>query len=267
MLGLAAAAVQGCAQVHDIAAATRSTSDFKPTSDPRVFAESGVPQLASATASAVAGAVRRVEDALGGPFTIPVRVYVCATVDSYARFSDSPRSGGHTTIAKKVFVSPKPENTPQRIPALVAHELTHLHVIQRLGLWRIHALPPWFSEGLAVFVSGGGGAEGVTDADGARTIRAGHHFTPGYARGPSASRLGLSTHMFYRQAAMFVAYLQERDATAFRTFLAGVEAGTAFQRSFEDAYRTDVATVWRAFVAQLPAPKDSSALTPLPSRD
>jgi hypothetical protein len=174
VFALGSVAVQGCAELHEVATALRETSDFAPTSDPRVFAEPGNETLTAATAAAVPGAIRRVEDALGGPFTIPVRVYVCATIDSYKRFTNSERSGGNTTIAKKIFISPKSENTPQRIPAVVAHELTHLHVAQRLGLWRTRGLPSWFSEGLAAFVSGGGGAEGVTDADAAREIRASH---------------------------------------------------------------------------------------------
>ena len=255
VFALGSIAVQGCAELHEVATALRETSDFAPTSDPRVFAEPGNETLTAATAAAVPGAIRRVEDALGGPFTIPVRIYVCATIDSYKRFTNSERSGGNTTIAKKIFISPKPENTPQRIPAVVTHELTHLHVAQRLGLWRTRGLPSWFSEGLAAFVSGGGGAEGVTEADAAREIRAGHLLTPGYSRNQTASSFGLPAHLFYRQAAMFIGYLKNRDASAFRHFMTSVEEGTAFQRSFEDAYRADVGTAWGAFVAQLNDPR------------
>jgi len=251
VLALGGVAVQGCAELHEVATAMRSTSDFVPTNDPRVFAEPGAATLTAATTAAVPGAIRRVEGALGGPFTIPVRVYVCATIDTYERFTNSERSGGNTTIAKKIFISPKPENTPQRIPAVLAHELTHLHVAQRLGLWRMRGLPSWFSEGLAAFVSGGGGAEGVAEADAVRAIRAGHRLTPGYSRNQTASSFGLPAHLFYRQAAMFIGYLKDRDASAFGHFVASVEEGTAFQRSFEDAYRADVGTVWGVFVAQL----------------
>jgi hypothetical protein len=250
----AAAAAAGCADLRQVAAALRDTSGFRASADPRVFYEPGAERLTAAAVAAVPGAVTRVEETLGGPFTIPVRIYLCATLESYTRFTGSDRSGGDTTAAKRIFISPKPENTPERVPAVVAHELTHLHVVQRLGFWRMGGIPSWFGEGLAAFVSGGGGAEGVSDADAARAIRAGRHLVPGYARGPTASTFGLTPHMFYRQGAMFIGYLKDRDGRAFARFLAGVEAGTGFQRAFETAYAADVGALWSAFAAQLPVP-------------
>jgi hypothetical protein len=91
----------------------------------------------------------------------------------------------------------------------------------------------------------------VTDADAASAILAGQRLTPGYARGKTASTFGLSAHMFYRQGAMFIRYLKDRDAAAFGHFIASLEDGTAFQRSFEDAYRTDIGTTWGAFMEQI----------------
>jgi hypothetical protein len=55
----------------------------------------------------------------------------------------------------------------------------------------------------------------------------------------------------YRQDAMFMTYLKDRHAVTFSHFIASLEGGAAFQRSFEDAYRADIGTTWGAFVAKL----------------
>jgi hypothetical protein len=243
----------GCGAARQVWTAMRSTSGFKASSDPRVFYEPGGERLLPAVVAAVPGATQRVEAALGRPFTVPVRIYVCATLGSYMKFTGHDRSGGDTTFRKKIFISPKPENTPERMPAVVAHEMTHLHVAQDLSLWRSSRLPFWFNEGLAAFVSGGGGAEGVTDAEAARAIVAGQRLAPDYSPGRTASSFGLTPHMFYRQGAMFFGYLKGRDPEAFRRFLSGVEDGKTLERAFEDAYATPIDVRWNAFVAQLAA--------------
>jgi hypothetical protein len=124
-------------------------------------------------------------------------------------------------------------------------------------------IPSWFGEGLAAFVSGGGGAEGVTDAEAARAIVAGQRLAPDYAGGRTASSFGLTPHMFYRQGAMFIGYLKARHPESFRRFVSGVEDGKEFQRSFEDAFGTAIDVPWRAFIAELaagvPAPPASAA--------
>jgi hypothetical protein len=231
----------------------RSTSRFQPSTDPRVFYEPGIERLVPAVVGAVPAATERVESFFGRPFTVPVRIYVCATIDSYTRFTGNEKSGGQTTPANKIFISPKPENTPERVPAVVAHELTHLHVAQGLGLLQARRLPSWFSEGLATLVSGGGGAEGVSDGDAARAIVARQRLTPDESAGRTASSFGLSPHLFYAQGALFLRDLGERDPEAFRRFIAGVEGGTELGRSFKDAYGASIGARWDTFVARLSA--------------
>ena len=251
--GLLVLGAPGCAGAKQLVTAMRSTSGFRASADPRVFYEPGAERLLPAVVGATPGAIRRVEDGLGGPFRAPILIYLCSTIESYERFTGHDRSGGDTTLAKKIFISPKPENTPQRVPAVVAHELTHLHVAQGLGLWRMSRIPSWFSEGLAAFVSGGGGAEGVTDADAARAIVGGRRLIPEYAHGRTASSFGLTPHMFYRQGALFIRFLKDRDPAAFRRFISGVEEGKEFRRAFEEAYVTEIEAPWRQFIAQLAA--------------
>jgi hypothetical protein len=177
-------------------------------------------------------------------------------VDSFARYTANPRAGGHT-INQRIFLSPKPENSDERIPRIVTHELSHLHLGQRLGILGAGRLPVWFAEGLAVEVSGGGGAEGVTEEELRRAIAEGRTFVPetegSILHGKGASAYGLDTHMFYGQAGMFVGYLRSLNARAFQTFLHAVEGGDGLGPAFEAAYGMSIEGVWRRFVDDLKA--------------
>lgn len=244
------------APVRQLVAALRPTRGFMvSTQDPRVFYEPGAEANAAIVADALPGAMRQVEAAQYGRFAIPVRIYVCATIPSYARYTGEPKSGGDTTIARKIFISPKPQNTPERLPFVLTHELSHLQLFQRLSAYRTQSLPTWFKEGLAAYVSEGGGAEGVTERDAARAIRAGPHLVPNDTRGlfshDSAAAFGLPEHMFYRQAAMSIGYLKTRDPNAFRRLLAAIEGGRSFRQAFTASYRTGIDQAWAGFVTGL----------------
>jgi hypothetical protein len=236
-------------------AATRSTSQFRASPvDPRLAYEPGAEAMAQEVAAALPAAVEAVEQRQGGPFAVRVRVYVCATVDSFARYGANPRAGGFT-IDHRIFLSPKPENTAERVPRVLTHELSHLHLGAGRGVLSFARL--WFVEGLGVEVSGGGGAEGVTDGELRRAIAEGRTFVPETAgsvlRSRGASAYGLDAHMFYGQAGMFVGYLRSLDAPRFQTVLHAVEEGAALGPAFESAYGFSIEVAWRRFVEQAKA--------------
>ncbi len=56
--------------------------------------------------------------------------------------------------------------------------------------------------------------------------------------------------MFYRQAAMFIGYLLDKDTKKFKTFLLSVETGKNFEKSFFCAYGSSVQKMWRKFMQQ-----------------
>jgi hypothetical protein len=230
----------------------RSTDAFIASpADPRVLFEPGAEALARPVVAGLPEAIAEVKAATYGPFVVPIRIYVCGTLDCYQRFTGNDRSGGQTTPRRKIFISPKPENTAARVPFVVAHELTHLHLVQRCSAYRAAQIPSWFNEGFAALVSHGGGAEGVSDADAARAILSGQTFTPTTEHGFSGSHFGLTAHMFYRQAALFIAYLRARDSGAFRFFILDLEYGTPFEQAFGDRSHSQLIPTWRDFVAQL----------------
>lgn len=238
-------------------AANRSTSQFVPVpGEPRVLYEPGAEAMANVVASDLPAAVELVQQRMGDPFTISVRVYVCATIDTLTSYGASPQAGGFT-MNHRVFISPKPENTPERMPSLLAHELTHLLLQQRLSLLDAARVPVWFSEGLAVEVSGGGGAEGVTEEEARGAIAEGRLFVPeghgGLLHRDGASAWGLPQHLFYREAGMFVASMRAKDGAEFAALLHHVEDGEDVGDAFRRAYGMDLGVAWEQFRADAAA--------------
>jgi hypothetical protein len=124
-------------------------------------------------------------------------------------------------------------------------------LLLRIGAWSMASLPAWFTEGLATFVSKGGGAEKV-NAEQARTaLRLGQHFVPNetqFALRPKyGDSFGLSPHMFYRQSALFVAFLQEKDPVAFKRCLNAIAEKHSFKAALDDSYHHSLSLLWDEF--------------------
>ncbi len=270
VLALAAVAVAGASLapsgyrfVEYAEAATRSTSQFRASPiDPRVAYEPGAETMARSVALALPDAVATVEQHQNGPFVVPVRVYVCATVESFARYGANPRAGGFTAD-HRLFLSPKPENTAERIPRVLTHELSHLHLGARRGALSFARLPVWFVEGWRSRCRGAAAPKGSpTRRSAGRSPRAIRSF-PRPKRAsfhPKGARAyGLDAHMFYGQAGMFVGHLQSLDARRFETFVRSVEEGDALGNAFEAAFGISIEIAWRRFVDEAKA-----ATSPLP---
>jgi hypothetical protein len=240
--------------VHHYEAANRSTDQFiQSTLDPRIYYEPGREEMARVAAGSVSEAVETVERRQFRRLSIPVRVYLCATIESFKSYGASPRAGGHT-INHRVFISPKPENTPERMPRLLAHELSHLQLGQSLGLVRGASTPPWFAEGLATYVSGGGGAEDVTDEEAQKSILQGHAFVPddgGVFSRKFGSAYGLGEHLFYREASLFFGFLEAQDSAKFRALLLAVEDGASISVAMKQAYDVETDIEWQRFIESI----------------
>ena len=95
-------------------------------------------------------------------------------------------------------------------------------MIQTMGGFAYQTgLPVWFQEGLAVFVSEGGGAV--------------HK---------------LQHHLFYRQSAMFVEYLHDRGLQSYQRFLKAISQGTPFRDAVE-ILGGSTEHLWRQFIEDL----------------
>jgi len=228
----------------------RDTDQFRVwPSDPRVRYEPGAEAVAARVATAMPAAIRTVEVQLYRPFAAAPIVYVCATLATFGAYGGDPSSAGYT-IDQRLFLSPKLQGTPDRIPTVLVHELSHLQFEQRLGLPRMSRLPVWFTEGLATQVSGAG-AENVTIDEARRALREGRALVPDetgtWFHRRSGSAFGLTAHMFYRQASMFLGWLA-RDAVAYHQLLLAVQRGEALGAAVREAYGATTNEIWQRFV-------------------
>jgi hypothetical protein len=262
LLLIAAITCSGCTATRAVIAHFQSTSRFVPlAADPRIVYEPGAEAFAQALVPLLPQAIADVEAEQYRPFSRPVVVHVCATESCFTGFTAaSAEAKGAVHGTQGLFLNPALLRQPERLRAILTHELSHLHLADQVRLW---ALPVWFNEGLAAYVSGGGGTEHVSEAEAAKAIAAGRMLEPADAgawltydtAGPFRA-LGMpdATHMFYRQSMMFVAWLKQRDPQAFRGMLLALGDGAEFARAFSAAYGRGVPAVWAEFAASASSP-------------
>jgi hypothetical protein len=233
-------------------------------SDARVHFEVGAKACAAEVAALLPAAIARVETIQGRPFARSPTIGVYASPELFA----SANGFGHPNVAGasqwgRVTLSPRlcaQERT--RLAAVLTHELSHAHLLGWRSSLFLTRPPSWFTEGLAVMASEGGGAEGVSEKIAAHAILRGYAIAIGnqarwiaFDAIPFAIEpLGLSIprqRLAYRQAAMFVAWLRARDEGAFARLLAEIESGGTFSAAFLASYGADPLDQWRRFVSAL----------------
>lgn len=240
--------------------------------DARIHYEPEALACAQAVAEIARRAVAQIEAAHGRPFARSPVVGVYASYENYANANAMGDPGiAAVTRAGAALLSPTLCGKERdRLEGVLTHELSHVH----LSAWRPLGAPrppQWFTEGLAVMASNGGGAEGVSEAAAAQAIRDGYRVVLdgrrwidfaglGFERDPprdsSMDPLTQRQRLAYRQAGMFVRWLRLRDGTAFFRLLRALEAGEAFNISFEAAFGADPQQLWRRFVSDLsPKPR------------
>jgi hypothetical protein len=255
---LALLSLMSCGPINAGIASLESTKDFHPlATDSRILAEPGGEELAKQVAGYLPEAIAVVEKEQYRQFSKPVEIYVCATEDSFASHTGLSKQV-RGAIITKLFLSDRlsKPNFNETTRSILTHELSHLHLQQQLGIYHYNAdIPAWFQEGLAVMVSGGGGAEKITDEDAAKAILEGKHFTPeptgSFLFHKYANAYGLEPHMFYRQAFLFVNYLRLRSEAKFKLFLLSIEDGKNFEESFKNQLGTSIHDALQDFINQI----------------
>lgn len=244
----------GCTFARQSISALRSTNHFVPhKSDPRVLFEPGAEDYTSKVVLFLPSAIQQVEEKQFSPFVQPVRVYICASRGSFYRlYGQDTRAG----VLTKLFLSRRLFDEEDEIINLyLSHELSHLHLLQHLGIYKMSRLPVWFKEGLAAYVSRGGGAHLVTEKQAIDSIKSGRYFIPnekdGFLFQKTASDWGLEHHMFYRQSMMFISYLAAINESAFRKLLWGVENGERFPPALQTAYQNELKELWKGFLHEI----------------
>jgi len=237
--------------------------------DPRVHYEAGGSEYARTVAQLLPLALARVEAVHGRKFGHPVTVAVYITPEAFvaANGLGDPRSVGMTFLGRVMLSPALFSRQRHRLPALLTHELSHAHLatwMSQLGVWR---LPQWFKEGLAVMVSGGGGAEGVSESQARDAIRRGDHISLAtansllnlgvikYVQSPEIPDTSFRTLMAYRQAGMFVTFLHDTDPAGFNRMMHLILDDCPFLEAITTGYGTDLQALWLRFAqAQSPLP-------------
>lgn len=253
-LVIALLSVAGCSFVQQPIAALRSTDHFIPSeNDSRVLFEPGAENYANKIALFLPSAIQQIEEKQYHVFVEPVRVYVCASRESFKKYYGADVRAG---VLTKLFLSPRIfEDGDEIAKKYLTHELAHLHLQQQLGVYKMSKLPMWFKEGLATYVSNGGGAHLISEKQAIDSIRAGKYFVPNKADGfifkKTPSDFGLKPHMFYRQSMMFISYLAAINEPGFRNLLLSVESGQRFPTALQAAYNKNLEELWSEFLNEV----------------
>jgi hypothetical protein len=256
-----ASCLSGCAVYEGITNYFNSTDHFLVLpNDHRIMYEPGSESFARAVASELPRAINQVESRQYSKFPGKITIYVCKTPESFKKLTGRPVAA--MTYRKCIFLSPKLLGRPGNVKRYTAHELSHLLLYQHLGDYAYLCIPSWFAEGLAAFVSNGGGAEKVSEDEAKDYIRAGNHFQPFENAGLRdlfvpryASYWGIEHrfkhHMFYRQCMLFVGFLEEENPDHFKEFLIDLEGGMDFGDAFRSSFAADSLTKWHEFKNRL----------------
>jgi hypothetical protein len=260
IVGVSAAAAP---TVHQVASGVWRNPDLLAAlpENPQVRYEPGGAEYAHAVAALLPGAIARVESVHGRPFAHSVTVGVYVSQEAFAAGNGlgHPRAAG-VTVFGRVTLSPILFSAqPQRLPDALTHEMSHAHLQGWISPLAWMRLPNWFKEGLAVMVSGGGGAEFVSEVKARDAIRRGDRIaieSEGSLQNPTSVRFehpseaqdGLRAMMGYRQAALFVTFLHDRDAARFARTMAAVLDGRQFGEAVLAGYGRDLRTLWADFL-------------------
>ena len=241
LLVLFALALAGCAAQPPRDAAVDLAQFESLATEARVRYEPGAEERATRVAELLPTAIAQVEAAHYRPFAAPVVVYVCATNECFdrrvpgaARFTAAVIHENRVLLAPRLF-----EREAQRLYPILVHELSHLHLGQRLGHYTMR-IPVWFHEGLASLAAASGGADLVSEEEARRAIAAGQHFLPD-ARHDATSRQyadqwHLKISMLYRQSMMLLAELKVTSEASFRKLLLDLQQRIGFDEAVQAAY-------------------------------
>jgi hypothetical protein len=252
-------------QTRHLASALWNAPDRLPAlpENSQIHFEPGAEGYAHEVSALLPAAIARIEAAHGRPFAHPVTVGVYWTPEAYvaANGIGSMQPVGVTPFGR-VILSPVLYG-PQyrRLTAILTHEMSHAHLQGWISTYAGVRLPNWFKEGLAVMVSGGGGAEFVSEREARATIERGETITMEnsgsfwnlseirFERAPAGATWSHRTVLAYRQAGMFVTWLHDSDAPGFARMMNAVLDGRPFVEAVDAGYHQDVQSLWQKFAS------------------
>lgn len=219
-----------------------------------IYAEKGAESMAGAISAALPTSIQRIETTHGGKFDSLPAIIVCATEACYQHYTVIPGTAAETLRNKRITINgEKILNEKRDAVQLFTHELSHHY----WGSQGVGFQPRWFEEGLAVWVSNGGGAENVSVQAAEQAIRTGTTIHPTLNSGlwnyltQTQSPPENNWHMYYRQAGMFVQYLHDSDPIAFTHLLEALRTTKDLQQAWPIAYKQNLDELWSQFVKEI----------------
>lgn len=181
-------------------------------------------------------------------------IFLCHTNESFSKYAGSKYPGPRAKVTNKgFFISPRLEPSIDWYE-IIYHELSHVAMLQNVGLYRHFKTPVWFHEGLATYISNGGGSGDVSDSVAIGEILKGNHFYP-LAKDNILSQKSfknkLAPWMNYRQSMLFVKYLKEKDTDKFGQLIVNMNKRMAFKKAFAFAYGISVQEMWNTFLVEI----------------
>lgn len=192
-------------------------------------------------------------------FIDPPKVYLCSTLEAFCKCTGSKHPGPRAfTSPKGIFISPRLKGSSDWFD-IVYHELSHGIMFQHLGIYRYRKIPVWFQEGLATFISNGGGSGNITDSAAIFELLHGSRFNP-VARESifipkSFKNTSAEAWMLYRQSMLFVAFLVKGKEQAFEELMRQVIKKEFFSKAIKNAYKVKLTVLWDAFIKEIGNPE------------
>jgi hypothetical protein len=264
---LAPLLLAGCATTVSHPRALQPMRDFSPLpEDNRVWVEQGAEDYGRRVSQKLDAAIAKVEAAHYLPFARAPRVYVCGSETCFKRYVFTPRLSAAVIPDNRLILSPNLDGKESwRLESLLAHELAHLHIGQRVGHYHYN-IPVWFHEGWASLTADGGGAEFATDAQAIEATKSGKRIDLASRDVPDkrhrANTFGLDIHVFYRQAMLLVAQLKQQDPDDFRRLVLALQDNQDFEIAFWNIYGAGPDQILAGALQSLPQNGDNPAAAP-----
>lgn len=216
--------------------------------DRRIHYEPEAKGTATLLSASYSDAIKQIETNLGGALRTVPEVYLCASDVCYEKYAFNRQARAEARgRGNLILLKAKTLEEEGRLLPVFMHELVHAFWFQN----GIHCAPRWWTEGLAVESSNGGGAEKILRSLATQAIRDGQVFEASdenscLTRMPPNLN-GMAWPMFYRQSGMFVEWMRTHDLKAFALLLVKLRDGDNFTKTVESAYSQPVTALHLAW--------------------
>ena len=220
--------------------------------DSRIHYEPDAKPAAEMLESNYNQSIKDIETRLGGKLLTAPQVYLCASDVCFQKYAFNRQAQAEARWrGSLVLLKADSLMADGRLLTVFTHELVHAFWFQR----GVGCTPRWWTEGLAVESSDGGGAEKVMQSLATQAIRQGQVFQAGAENGcwtRMPPGLGdMAWPMFYRQSGMFVGWLRASNPKAFFAVLEQLRAGENLAPAIESAYSQSMTSLHRAWQKSL----------------